>query len=285
MRLLLRGCAALFVLAWLAVAGNVSYVVLHKPNYEGLVRLSDDGKSRTTIARGVGGYGLAVDERGDYIVADASSLLRVTALGVVSNIAAAPSGSQWLSVAVDSVGNYIIADNRQHAVWRVSQDGQIVDRVANYPVRFSSEMEDVGVIVEGSGDYLLMEDNSGAAHFWRISPAGSVTSIPLHGDKMTSDSFIVGDGAGAYFVASYRDRAIFRVTPAGDVAKFADVGSQRFAGLARNPETGELVTSVGLDPSVLWRISANGSPVTQFASAGYVTAIIAGSGEHAASAR
>jgi hypothetical protein len=246
-----------------------------------LVRLSDDGNSRTTIAKSVGGYGLAVDKRGDYIVADVSSLLRVTSLGVISNIATAPSGSQWLSVAVDSAGNYILGDNQQHAVWRVSQNGQSVDRVANYPVRLSSEWEAVGVIVEGSGDYLLMEDNSGGAHLWRISPAGSVTSIPLHGDKMTSNSFIVGDGSGAYFVASYRDGAIFRVTPAGDVAKFADLGSQRFAGLARNPETGELVTSVGLDPSVLWRIGADGSSATQLAGAGHVTAIIAEFGKPA----
>lgn len=274
MRLLFRGCAALLVLAWLGVAGDVSYVVLHRPDYEGLVRLSGDGMSRTTIARGVGGFGLAVDERGDYIVADGSLLLRVTSLGVVSDIAKAPSRSQWISVAVDSTGNYILADNRQHAVWRVSQDGRVADKVANYPVR-REELEDAGVAVDGAGDYLLVEDNFDAAHFWRISPAGAVTSIPLHGDRMTSGFFIVGDGAGAYFVESYRDHAIFRVTPAGDVTRYANLANDRMTGLARNPETGELLTSIGLDPSMLWKIGANGSPVTEFADAGYVTAIIA----------
>jgi hypothetical protein len=280
----MTGCVALFALARLSVAGDVSYVVLHRPNYEGLVRVSGDGSSRTTIARGVGGFGLAVDERGDYIVANASSLVRVTPLGVAGNIAAAPGGSQWLGVAVDATGNYILADNRQHAVWRVSQDGRIVDKVAIYTDQ-SKELEDVAVIVDRAGDYLLMEDHSFAAHFWLITPAGNVAPIPLHGDRITSCTSMVGDGAGAYLVASYREGAVFRVTSSGDVTKFADIPGRRCLGLARNPETGELVTDVGLDPSVLWRIGANGSPVTQFATEGYVTAIIAESGAVSATGR
>jgi len=262
----------------------VSYVVLHMYSSDSLVRVSDDGQSRTTIATGAGGQSLAVDQHGDYIVAAVSSLLRVTRSGVVSKIATPLNGSQWLSVALDAAGNYILADNRQHAVWRVSQDGRIVDKVANYPVRRNVEWEDVGVIVDGAGDYLLAENNFNAAHFWRISPAGTVTSIPLHGDRMTSGSWIVGDGAGAYFVASFGDHAIFRVTPAGDVARYANLGNDLISGLARNPETGELVGSFSVDP-VLRKISADGKSVTgfgnlgaEFTGRGYATAIIAESG-------
>jgi hypothetical protein len=183
-----------------------------------------------------------------------------------------------MSVAVDSGGSYIVADNRQHAVWRVSQDGRTVDRVANYPVRSNHDWEDAAVIVDAAGDYLLVEDNGGA-HLWRINPAGSVTSIPLHGDKMTSGSSIVSDGAGAYLVTSYRDGAIFRVTPAGGVSRFAHVSGQVSVGVTRNPETGELLVGFGIDHPALLKIAADGSSVAEFAKLGYVSAIIAESGK------
>lgn len=274
--MLLRGCVALFVMAWPTVAGNVSYVVLQYRS-DSLMRVSDDGQYRTTIATGAGGYGLAVDQRGDYVVAAVSSLLRVTPSGVVSKIAVAPSGSQWLSVAVDSEGNYVVADNQRHSIWRVSNGEGRVERVATYPVHNVDEMEDVGVIVDGAGNYLVMEDNSFTAHFWRVSATGAVTSIPLHGDKMMSGSSIVTDADRTYFVASFRDQAIFRVTPSGQVTRFASVSGQNLTGLARNPETGELVATFNHD-SVLRKISANGSLVTNFTGLGYANAIIAETG-------
>jgi streptogramin lyase len=274
---MLRGCVALFAMAWPSVAGNVSYVVLHKDGPDSLVRISADGQSRTTIATGAGGYGLAVDEHGDYIVAAVSSLLRVTSSGVVGKIAATPSGSQWMSVAVDPRGNYIVGDNQRHSIWRVSPDGQTVERVAAYPVRNNDELEDVAVIPDGAGDYLVMEDNSFTAHLWRVSPVGLVTPIPLHGDRMISGSPIIANGDGTYLVGSYREGAIFRVTSTGEVKKFASVSGRNLTGLARNPETGELVATFNFDPA-LRKISADGSSVTEFTDLGYAHAILAESG-------
>jgi hypothetical protein len=273
---LLRSCAVLLAMAWPSVAANVSYVVLHQHGSESLVRVSDDGQSRTTIATGAGGYGLAVDKHGDYIVAAVSSLLRVTASGAVSQIAETPGGSQWMSVAVDAGGNYIVGDNQRHSIWRVSADGQTVNRVATYPAQ-NTELEDIGVTVDRAGDYLVVEDNSFASHFWRISPSGRVTPIPLHGDKMTSGSSIVADGEGNYLVGSHRDSAIFRVTSSGEVTKFANVSGQNLSGLARNPETGELAVALNFDPA-LRKISATGLSVTKFSDLGYANAIIAESG-------
>ncbi len=273
----LRGCVAFFVISWPTVAGNISYVVLHRYGPDSLVRVSDDGQSRTTIASGAGGYGLAVDQHGDYIVAAVSALLRVTPSGFVSNIAVAPTGSQWLGVAVDSEGNYVVADNQRHSIWRISEDGRRADRIATYPVHHIDEMEDVGIIVDGAGDYLVVEDNHFTVHFWRVSAAGGVTSIPLHGDKMMSSSSIVTDVDGTYLVVSYRDHAIFRVTPTGEVTKFANIDGQKITSLARNPETGELVATSSSDP-VLRKISANGSSVTNFTDLGPAYAIIAETG-------
>jgi DNA-binding beta-propeller fold protein YncE len=273
LRLLLAGCAALFVLPWASFAGDISYVVLQRYPDVRLVRVSGDGQSLTTLAKGLRGTGLAVDKNGEYIVATVSSLVRVSASGVVKKIASCPNGLQWIFVTVDPDGNYIAVDNRQHSVWRVSHDGQTMQWVANYPVSNPLEMESVGLIVDASGDYLLAEDNV-TGNFWRIAPSGRVIAIPLTGDRMRSADSIVEDGAGAYLVGSARDRAIFRVTSTGQATRFANVDGQNLSGLVRDPDTGALVAAVKFEPR-LRKITANGSSVTEFSGVGYASAIVA----------
>ena len=267
-------CAALLSITVAAVAGDVSYVVLYRSGPDSLVRVSGDGKSLTTIATRANGYGLAADGHGNYIVAAVSSLLRVTPSGVVSTIATAPSGSQWLCVALDSHGNYILGDNRQHAIWRVSSDGRLVEKVAAYPVRNTIEWEDIGVALDSAGNYMVVEGNSFEAHFWRVTPEGQLTAIPLHGEKMRSSGSIFVDADGTYLVSSCRDYAVFRLTTAGEATRFASLDGKCLMGLARNPETGELVATFILSP-VAQKFSANGSTVTDFASLGSPYAIIA----------
>jgi streptogramin lyase len=274
LRLLFLGCAAGFLLAWPSIAGDVSYVVLGRHPSGDLVRVTEDGRLQKTIASGVGGHGLTVDKSGDYILARVSSLVRVTPSGVVSTIAACPTGSQWMAVAVDSTGNYIVGDNQQHAIWRVSADGTKVDRVATYPVRWPHEMEDIGVMVDDTGNYLVIEGNGFAAALWTVTPKGGVKPLSLHGAVMRSGTAIIRDGAGAYLALSFRDHAVFRITPTGDVAKLATIDGQNLTGLARNPETGELVLTLNFDPS-LRKVSADGFSVTNFADLGYASAILA----------
>ena len=274
LRMLLLSCAAGFVLAWPSIAGDVSYVVLGTYPSGDLVRVAVDGRVQKTIASGVGGYGLTVDKRGDYIVARVSSLVRVTPSGVVSTIASCSTGSQWLAVAVDSSGNYIVGDNQRHAIWRVSEDGARVDRVAAYPVRSPHEMEDIGVMVDDAGNYLVIEGNGFAGHVWTVTPHGDVKPVSLHGAAMRSGGAIIRDGAGAYLAMSLRDHAVFRITPTGDVAKFASIDGQNLTGLARNPETGELVLTANFEQS-LRKVSADGFSVTTFADFGFASAILA----------
>jgi hypothetical protein len=146
MKLLLRACTALLVMAWPSLAGDVSYVVLYREGLDNLLRVSEDGRFSKRIATVEGGYGLALDNSGDYIVAALTSVFRVTPAGKVEKIAEAPSGSHWISVAVDLAGNYILADNRQHAVWRVSPADRTVTRVATYSTTYHNNMESVGIL-------------------------------------------------------------------------------------------------------------------------------------------
>lgn len=266
--------AALVLMGCAAVAGDVSYVVSRGIGPDSLIRVSSDGRSLTRIATVAKGFGLAADEHGNYIVAAVSSLLRVTPSGEVNRIAVVPEGSQWLCVALDSHGNYILGDNRGHSIWRVSSDGRTVAKVAAYPVENTQELEDVSIVLDGAGNYLLVEDNAFAAHLWRITPEGEITRVPLHGDKMTSSFPIIADGVGDYLVGSMRDSAVYRVSSLGEVTKFASVDGKNLTGLARNPETGELVATFSFSP-VAQKVSANGSAVTDLANLGPAYAIIA----------
>jgi sugar lactone lactonase YvrE len=88
---------------------------------------------------------LAVDHRGDLLIAEWERVLRVDShTGLISTVAGTgksgntAEGSPALSVsfgqinglAVDSVGNLFIADGGQHKIFKVSATGGIVSRVA-----------------------------------------------------------------------------------------------------------------------------------------------------------
>lgn len=269
MKLLLSSCIVLLLAVLPAVAGPVSYVVLNGSGSTSLEGVGPDGYSLRPIATGAGGSGLALDTNGNYIVAAVGSLLRVDPSGAVganvAPIALAPSGSQWMSVAVDSSGNFIVADNVQHAVWRVSPSGLVVTKVANYPVSSPSEGEATGITVDPSGNYLVMEGNGGHANFFSITPAGAVTAIPLTGAAAASASGLTSDGSGNYLFTSYSDHSVFRVTLAGAVTLYAHDDTAlccNATGLARNPDTGEVIVSLngahGISTPRLTRISPNG---------------------------
>lgn len=271
-KLLLSSAFALFVAVWPTWASTASYVVL---DWCSLTRISEDGKSRHTItdaacgyrqgidqpgsAAATGSYGLTLDGHGNYIVAAVSSLLKVTPSGEVSIIARAPEGSGWLAVAFDSRGNFIVADNRRHAIWRISGDGQTVKKVANYPAPETGHWEGVSIVVESSGDYLVIEENVGLA-LVRITPTGLVTPIPLHGERLAIPGQMIADGEGKYLVTSAREKSILRVTPAGDVTTFARVNAaaQTCMALTRSAETGDVVVACDSGSSLL-RINPQGA--------------------------
>jgi hypothetical protein len=261
----------LFLLAGsVASAGDVSYVVLNRSDTNSLVRVSDDGKSITTIANGAGGYGLAVDQNGDYIVAAVSRLLRVTRSGRVSVIAQTPLGSQWMAVAIDFQGDFILTDNRQHAVWRVSATNGVATKVANYPVvNQQHELEDSGVLVDPSGDYLVIEDNhvievdhirksTDATGFFSIAPSGEVHAILIRGDQIPRGAHISQDGLGGYFVTG--SNSLFRLSRAGESKRIATFPVGPLSSVARNPETGEILV-VSLSVPLIMKVKAEGSAV------------------------
>ena len=246
-------------------AGSVAYVVVRNSPQDSLVRVSADGASITTIANGAAGVGLAIDHAGNYVVAARSALLRVTRSGVVSTIASAPAGSEWIAVVADPKGHFIAADYQQHTLWRVSEDGQSVTEFVKYPGDSPPNGSDIGLMVDRSGDYLLLRIGEDSAPvFYRVTPTGSILRVPLRGDVAPSRTWfrpphgrpkaeaggpIIPDGSGGYlFLDDEITENIFRLS-ATAVTKFAYIGDAkpRFrrhpTGLARNPATGEVIVS------------------------------------------
>jgi len=293
----------LCVFGRIAVAGSVSYVVLQDLDQDSLVRVSADGKQATTIANGAAGVGLTVDRIGNYIVAARHALLRVTPAGVVTTIAFAPGGSRWVAVAADPGGDFIVADGSAHVLWRVTEDGRTVTRFTEYPGKNPITSNSCGLLRDDSGDFLLLRRGDDLTiNFYRITPTGIVSRIPLTGAVRPPYDFrfdplpdsqlavsggpMISDGSGAFlFVDNVNTGNIFRLTIEGVVTKLShiatrlqpdgpDIGFDPTA-LARNPDTGEIIVT---ETMALRSVSAAGSPATVFRDApktNFGTAILA----------
>jgi hypothetical protein len=268
----LFGFASLLLLTGLPLAADpISYVMISSSTTGALIRASGDFHSLTTIAPISNGTGVGKDLNGDYLVTTSKSLLRVTPTGTVTAIANAPTipPTGWVGVVTDAQGNYIVVDNVQHAVWRISPNGAAVLKVANYTVMNSPEQEDANILLDPNGNYLVLEDNGSVAQMFSITPAGGVTQITLSGAAATATDGFTADGAGNYLFSSFRDDSVFSVTPGGIVSVFAHMGTQiccNLAGIARNPDNGEL--SVPTFGGSVLRINPNGNFVSTVAPSG-----------------
>ncbi len=251
-----------------AFAGNLTYVVVQDSDEDSLVRISADGKTLKTIANNAAGLDLILDRHGDYIVAAKTALLRVTRKGVVTKIANAPSGSTWVAVSEDARGNLIVADGTRFGVWRISEDGQRVDRVANItgPRLASIEylaLDRVRVVIDGADNYLLFgylsfdgspPGNSGfdpRPMLFRVTPGGAVSTVALSGVQPTTIRGMIPGGSGSFLVLDAdplrrnRER-VLRLSPDGNVTEFARIDGSHpciLTGLAQNSDSGELITT------------------------------------------
>ncbi len=156
-------------------------------------------------------HALAADSSFNYYIATIGALVKVTPAGVVSTLATAPGTSQWISTAVDSSGNIIVADNEQHEIWRVSPTGSSVVVVGPYPT-CTTNLEDVYVQVDAGGNYVIAHDNCSQTNLYRMTPAGVVTTVPL---STTIASFVAGlaiNTSGNYVTSGYSANSIFQIT-------------------------------------------------------------------------
>jgi len=244
----------------------------------GLALAPGDGSSQPTLeAAAVNGSGLAGDESGNAVVATGTALQRITPFGGnVSTVANAPSGSSWVAVAADSFGNLIVGDNVKHGIWRVSPYGLTAVLVASYSqlITNQGQAEDVAILVDAHGNYIVAQDNGSTAGLFSITPAGAITAVKLTGSPLPqSVSGLRFDQNGNYMLLDKTAQALFRITPQGAATVFAGTGiPSGSSGLARNPLTNEYVFG---NAGELFKISASGSTITPLIQGGPLTNVSA----------
>ena len=181
-----------------------------------LIRISADGGTVSTIANNVVFRDLAQEPTGNYVGAAVNKIQRVTPSGTVTTVAAAPAGSQFISLAVDGSGNIIVADNQLHVLWKITPDGLSVTQIGPYPVLTNNQLEDVYVRVDSSGNYILANDNASAIKLFRITPQGAATPIPLSGNySPTQLAGLALDSAGNFYIADSGPGRILKVASNG----------------------------------------------------------------------
>ena len=263
--LILIGLSA-FLAAGSPPGGGYSYVVLNHSSFYSLVRIGADGKYISTIANGFEGHSMTKDGGGDYIVAAVSELLRITRTGSVTPIARAPSGSQWIAVLQERDGAFIVTDNVQHALWRVSEDGHSMVTIAHYPIPNEHERDGTSLALDMQGNYMMLDYNHPVTRFFKITPAGAVTEVPLSKSFLGAGA-LLSDGPGNYLAKEGRGDAIIRIAATGEVTELVkfDPPWVNIPGMVRDPATGEIVALDNRNNRIL-RIGAGGRNITTFSS-------------------
>ncbi|MEK6289248.1 MAG: NHL repeat-containing protein [Acidobacteriota bacterium] len=197
-------------------------------------------------------FGVAVDRRGNVIVADggqSNRIRRIRVDGRVETIAGSTEGfadgdamrAQFNTpsgIAIDKNGNLIIADTSNNRVRKLSSDGRSVSTIAGSGVAGfrdgpATEAEfdgPIGIATDRHGNIFVADTYNDCIR--RISTDGQVTTIagtgaPGYGDgQSASASFdtpsgIAIDERGDIFVADTGNHAVRKITELGEVTTVA----------------------------------------------------------------
>jgi streptogramin lyase len=264
----MRKLALIGLLACLAAgsppADGYSYVVLNHSTYPSLVRIGADGKYLSTIANGFQGHSLARAANGDYLVDTIDSLLRVTPSGTVTTFAKAPMGSHWLQVMQAPNGNVIVNDNVRHALWSISPDGESIVKIANYPIANEHEQDSANLALDPQGNYMLLDFAHPAARFFRFTPSGAVTEIPLS-KPIVEVLGLLSEGTGSYLAQEGRGNAIIRIAATGEITDLVrfNLPWGNIPCMVHDPATGDII-AVNNHNNRIMRISPDGKKITTF---------------------
>lgn len=263
---------ALFAIASAASAGSRSLLVLEPPGGD-LLRVSLDGQTVGIVAPDAGGLDLAIDSRGNYLIATGSELVRVARDGEKTTLAKAPDGSSWVSVAAFPDGSVVLADEPAHLLWRVNPNGELT-KLARYPGSLPLGDAQIGLAAQANGECLVMRlSDENAVELMRVGPDGAISAMPLRGAvhkparisqvepdvrSSISGGSLVSDGSGGYFFLDAPwTRNLFHLSSTGDVKRIAKLPEAAGHGrvLVRDPKTQEFIVG---SPSGLRRIAADG---------------------------
>ena len=210
------------------------------------------GEGQALIASFSDPFGLAVDKRGNVIVADggqSNRIRRVTTDGKVETIAGSSEGfadgnplqAQFNTpsgVAIDRAGNIIITDTSNNRIRKLSTDGTKVSTIAGTGIagftdgRTSEAQFDgpIGIAVDKSGNLFIADTYNDSIR--KITPEGIVTTVAGTGSPGYSDGpageamfdtpcGVAVDEEGNIFVADTGNQAIRKINALGAVTTIA----------------------------------------------------------------
>jgi uncharacterized protein (TIGR03437 family) len=211
----------------------------------------------------------AADAAGNFIIATGNGLAKVSQAGVSTSIATAPELSRWVSVAVDSTGNYIVVDDEQHQLVKVTPAGGVstIASYLNFVIEGDSE-EDAIVRIDATGNYILVHDNGETDRILRITPAGSISEISLSGTVPDRVGGFTITGGGNYIVVDFESAQVFQITPGGASTSLVANPHTFFdspEGVFYDPATGKILL-VDNEIESLFSVSTDGTQVGAIAS-------------------
>lgn len=247
-----------------AVTADGGYVIAEQGN--GRVRRVSPAGVITSAAAGLNApNGLAETADAGILVTDSNNnrVLRVAPDGTVATVAgtgAAGSGGDGgpataaqlafpAGVAVMPDGGYLIADNDNDRVRRVSADGTITT-VAGAAAGFSGDdgpaidaqlNGPAGIASTGDGGYLIAD--AGNHRIRRVSPGGTITTVagtgtpgfggdggPATAAQLNQPIGVTATPDGGFLIADYVNNRVRRVALDGAISTVAGTGDPGFAG-------------------------------------------------------
>lgn len=197
-------------------------------------------------------FGIAVDHRGNVIVADAGQSNRIRGItqdGNVKTIAGSDEGfrdgdalrarfNTPSGIAIDKAGSIVIADTSNNRIRKLSADGHSVSTIAGSgaagfkdgPAGEAEFDGPIAVAVDREGNIFVADAYNDSIR--KISADGDVTTLAGGGSPGYANGAgasamfdtpcgVAADKEGNLFVADTGNRAIRKITPAGEVSTIA----------------------------------------------------------------
>ena len=208
------------------------------------------------------------DSQGQMVLLDydGKRILRATPGGDVVTAVEHLPFTHAVALAIDGEGNFIIGDNGEDAIFRVTPSGEST-LVAKLP--YCGSLNDLAITIDDSGDYIVAP-GCGPNPLLKVRSSGKVTQIGTDpsqmGESITSVAISPAwhpAGAG-FFLTGYHE--VFHVTRDGEVTTIANGFPEVLTGLTLGPSGDLFVVERNGQRwmSSIYQVSLDGSVVVSF---------------------